>query len=77
MTGREFYPTQADGPIRRLSTGRLKVTDHGINVVERHIGRFGKDEANQVMVHRLRRVAAGDLESTQYDLSYYAHELRE
>jgi hypothetical protein len=77
VTGREFDPTQAGGPVRQLSTGRLKVTDRGIDAVERHIGRFGKDEANQVMVDRLRRIARGEIEPTQYDLNYYSHELRE
>jgi hypothetical protein len=53
------------------------VTSRGIDVVERHISRFGHDDANQAMVGRLRRIARGDLEPTPYDLNYYAHELRE
>ncbi len=53
MTGREFDPTQAGGPIRQLSTGRIRVTDRGIDAVGRHIVRYGNDEANQVMVNRL------------------------
>jgi hypothetical protein len=55
----------------------LKVTDRGIDAVERHIDLFGEDEANQVMVDRLRRIARGEIEPTRYDLNYYAHELRE
>jgi hypothetical protein len=77
VTGREFDPSQAGGPIRRLSTGRIRVTGRGIDAVERHVSRFGKDEANQVMVDRLRRIVTGEIESTQHDLNYYAHELRE
>ena len=77
MTGREFDPTQAGGPIRQLSTARIRVTDRGMDALERHIGRFGQDEANQVMVHRLRRIARGEIEATPYDLNYYSHELRE
>jgi len=77
VTGREFDPTQAGGPIRQLSTGRIRVTDRGINAVERHLGRFGNDEANLVMVDRLRRIASGESEPTQPDLNFYAHELRE
>jgi len=45
--------------------------------VGRHIVRFGSDEANQVMVNRLRDIARGEIEPTQYDLNYYSHELRE
>ena len=77
MKGREFDPAKAGGPIRQLSTSRLKVTPHGIDVVVRHIDRFGDDEANRMMVDRLRRIATGEIEATQYDLNYYAHELRE
>jgi len=77
VTGRELDPTEAGGPIRRLLTGRIKVTDRGIDAVERHIGRFGYDEANQLMVNRLRRVTRGEIELTPYDLNYYSHELRE
>lgn len=77
MTRREFDPTQAGGPIRQLSMGRIRVTDRGIDAVERHIGRFGNDEANQVMVDRLRGIAGGEIESTQPDLNFYSHELRE
>ena len=77
MTGREFDPTRAGGPIRQLSAGRIRVTDRGIDAVGRHIVRFGNDEANQVMVNRLRDIARGEIEPTQYDLNYYSHELRE
>lgn len=77
MTGREFDSTQAGGPVRHLSTRRLKVTGRGIDAVGRHIGRFGKDEANRVMIDRLHRIAKGEIEPTRYDLSYYSHELRE
>ncbi len=77
MTDREFDPTQAGGPIRQLSTGRIRVTDRGIDAVGRHIVRFGNDEANQAMVNRLRDIARGEIEPTQYDLNYYSHELRE
>ncbi len=75
MTGREFDPTQVGGPIRQLSTGRIRVTDRGIDAVGRHIVRFGNDETNQVMLNRLRDIARGEIERTQYDMNYYSHEL--
>jgi hypothetical protein len=77
VRGRELDPTRAGGPIRQLSTGRIRVTDRGVDAVERHIGRFGSDDANQVMVNRLRRIASGEIAGTKYDLNYYSHELRE
>src|SRR5947209_19907257 len=77
VTGREFDPTQAGGPVRQLSTGRLKVTDRGIDAVERHIARFGKDQANQGMLSRLRDIARGELEPTEEDLTYFSLELWE
>ena len=69
--------TKAGGSVRQLSTLRLKVTVRGIDVAERHIGRFGMDEANQVMVERLRAAVRGEIKPTKYDLNYYSHELRE
>lgn len=77
MRGREFDPTKAGGPVRQLSTSRIRITDAGIDVAVRHVGRIGADEANRIMIDRLRRIAAGEVEATQFDLNYYAHELRE
>jgi hypothetical protein len=77
MTGREFDPSHAGGPIRPLSTARLEVTGRGVDAVERHVGRFGEDRANRVMIGRLRRIARGEIEATDRDLNDYAHELRE
>jgi hypothetical protein len=76
-SGREFEPGLAGGPVRRLSTDRVRVTSRGVDVVERHVARFGSDLPNQAMVRRLREVAAGRLAPTQFDLNYYTHELRE
>lgn len=76
-SGREFDPERAGGPVRRLSTARIKVTDRGISAVGRHVGRFGPDEANRVMLGRLRRIARGEIEATRWDLNFYCHELRE
>jgi hypothetical protein len=60
-----------------LSTERIRVTVRGIDAVERHIERFGVDHANQVMVDRLRRIVRGEIDPTQLDRNFYAHELRE
>lgn len=74
---RQFIPSDAGGPIRRLSTENIKVTNRGIEAVEKHIARFGKDAPNDVMIGRLRAIAEGKLAPTAQDLDFYAHELRE
>jgi len=68
VTGREFDPKQADGPIRQLSTRRIKVTHRGIDAVERHISRFGYDVANQVMVNRLHRERRDRASAMRFEL---------
>lgn len=76
-SGREFDPAAAGGPVRQLTTDRIKITNRGIDAVERHIARFGPDEANQTMIQRLRDIAGGRLQVTQADRNFYSHELRE
>jgi len=76
-SGREFDPLSAGGPVRNLSTGGMKITSRGIDVVEQHLSRFGPDAPNQGMVQRLRDIASGKLPPTEADLNFYAHELRE
>jgi hypothetical protein len=75
--GRLFDPEAAGGPIRNLNTSRIRITPKGIDVVEGHLARFGPDDMNQLAVQRLRDIAAGKLERTQFDLNFYSHELRE
>jgi hypothetical protein len=77
ISGREFEEALAGGPIRNLTTGRIRVTDRGIAVVEGHVARFGPDAANNQMIQRLRDIASGRIQPTQVDLNFYSHELRE
>jgi hypothetical protein len=77
VAARAFDRVRAGGEGRRLSRERLRVTRRGIDVVTRHVARFGDDVANQVMLDRLHRMVDGDIEPTHYDLNYYSHELRE
>ena len=72
-----FDEAVAGGPVRSLTTQRLKITIRGIAVVERHLSRFGPDQANCVMVARLYRIARGELHPTAQDVNFYAHEIRE
>ncbi|MEO4030234.1 hypothetical protein ABH313_19595 [Chromobacterium vaccinii] len=76
-SGRPFEPSEAGGPLRDLTTDNIKVTARGIEIVEKHTSRFGPDEGNGFMIDRLRKIAGGRVEATQYDLNYYSHELRE
>ena len=77
FSGREFDPAAAGGPIRQLTTDRIRITNPGIEVVEQHVARFGPDPANRAMIRRLRDIAAGRLQASQADLNFYSHELRE
>lgn len=67
----------AGGPVRQLSTAKVRVTPRGVNVVERHLSRFDSSRANDTMLERLRQIAAGTLAPTSQDRNYYTHELRE
>ncbi len=72
-----FDESLAGGPLRKLSIENARVTPGGIGLVERHLARFGPDDANAIMVGRLKRIAAGDLAATPTDLRFYLHEIRE
>lgn len=74
---RDYDPDAIGTPVRRLTVENIKVTPRGVDIVNRHLERFEFDEANQVMVERLRRIAAKELKATRQDLNFYAHELRE
>ena len=77
FSGREFDPELAGGPIRRLSAERVRITNRGIDVVARHVARFGPDLPNARMIERLREISKGRRWVTRYDLNFYTHELRE
>lgn len=77
VSRRPFNPDKAGGPIRSMSAEQIKITDKGVDVVERHIARFEAYGPNRVMISRLRAIAKGELEPTETDRNYYAHELRE
>ena len=72
-----FDESIAGGPVRDLTTNRIRITARGIKAVEEHVARFGPDDTNSLMLERLRRIATGNLRATAQDLNFYAHELRE
>src|SRR5215467_3342348 len=76
-SGRQFDPHNAGGLIRQLSSERVRITFRGVDVVERHVSRFGPDRANAVMIERRRAIADERMEPTPADRGFYAHELRE
>ena len=63
-SGRQFDPQNAGGLIRQLSSERVRITSRGVDVVERHVSRFGPDRANVVMIERLRAIAEERIEPT-------------
>jgi hypothetical protein len=72
-----FDEVLAGGPIRNLTIRRVRITERGIVVVERHRARFGPDRANEIMVNRLRTILHDPRTPEDSDLYFYAHELRE
>ncbi|MBB5020638.1 hypothetical protein HNQ59_003963 [Chitinivorax tropicus] len=77
ISGRAFEPENAGGVIRDLNTDRVRVTERGIEVVRKHVSRFGQDDVNDFMINRLERISRGDIPADQVDLNFYTHELRE
>ncbi|MEJ8294381.1 RHS repeat-associated core domain-containing protein [Delftia tsuruhatensis] len=76
-SGRNFEPENAGGVVRELNTNRVKVTERGIGVVEKHLARFGQDDSNDFMISRLKSISNGKIPAEQVDLNFYTHELRE
>ena len=77
-SGRPFVPDRAGGPVRDLDFKKIKISDLGVDAVDRHIRRFdGGGEMELAMVERLRRIARGEIAATPEDKAFYSHELRE
>lgn len=64
-------------PVRQLDFSKVRFTEKAVDLVERHLSRFGPDGPNEIMVDRLRKIVAGELDPTEYDYKFYTHELRE
>lgn len=63
--------------IRELDYSKVRFTEKGVDVVEKHLSRFGPDGPNEIMIHRLRKIVKGEIHPTEYDYKFYTHELRE
>jgi len=77
FSGRSYDQDRIGLPIERRNIHQVRIDTTGIQIVARHLERFGDDEANALMLARLQAIAAGTAASTPYDLHFYAHELRE
>ena len=76
-SGRPFDPEGAGGPIQELHWHQARIDSTGISLLKQHVSRFGRILANEKMIARLEKVAAGTLKVTDFDKRYYTHELRE
>jgi hypothetical protein len=76
-SSRDYDPDNCGGPIRHLSADRIRFTGRGIDVVAKHVARFGPFAPNEGMLVRLRAIQAGAMEPTSSDRNFYSHELRE
>lgn len=63
--------------VKRAANQEIKIASEGIQNIERHLATMDFDQANQVMIKRLKDIASGTLKPTNVDLNFYAHELRE
>ncbi len=77
VSGRPFFPDEIGIPIEPRSIRGVTVTQSGIDDVIKHTSRFGDDSVNNAAVQRLRDIADGKIQATDYDLNFYTHELRE
>jgi len=76
-SGRQFFPERLKLPLQKLSTEGVQITSNGVAQVEEHLQRFSDDQPNALMIARLKRVLAGEIHSSPYDINFYTHELRE
>ncbi|NJO03642.1 MAG: S-type pyocin domain-containing protein [Bacteroidia bacterium] len=77
FSGRSFDPSKAGGPIQRLDWKSVKIEQRGIEIVKKHLSRFGKSSQNEKAVKRLEDILTGKTNITDYDKRFYTHELRE
>ncbi|MCU0089179.1 S-type pyocin domain-containing protein [Pseudomonas koreensis] len=76
-SGRVFNPNKSGGPILDLDWRSAVINRAGIDAVKLHIARLDQSDANDVMIQRLEEILSGRLVSTDTDLRYYTHEIRE
>lgn len=76
-SGRSYNPDKAGGPVQELEWHNVVIDQTGIDKVKLHTSRFGKSEANKVMIDRLEKILSGQLQVTDTDKRFYTHEMRE
>ncbi|WP_432218637.1 S-type pyocin domain-containing protein [Pseudomonas kribbensis] len=76
-SGRVFNPNKSGGPILDLDWRTAVINRAGIDAVKLHIARLDQSDANDVMIQRIEEILSGRLASTDTDLRYYTHEIRE
>ncbi|MGC6388363.1 S-type pyocin domain-containing protein [Ewingella sp. S1.OA.A_B6] len=76
-SGRPYNPDKAGGAVQDLDWRGVVIDQVGIDQVKLHTGRFGKSDANSVMIDRLDKILKGELQATNIDKRYYTHEIRE
>jgi hypothetical protein len=81
VSGREFDPELAGGPIQPRDASAEKITSEGVEAVAAHLDRFAGggtlEPAEKGMLDRLTSIKAGHMAPTSYDQNFYTHELDE
>jgi len=76
-SNRPFNPEKAGGKILNLSWKNVEITKEGIEIVKKHLIRFGDVLANKKMIIRLEKIEAKEIPITDFDKRFYTHEIRE
>ena len=76
-SGRRYDPDNCGGPIEKLDWKEAEFSEANIATVKKHLSRYGDDPENEAMVERLEKIAAGELEPTDWDRRFLTHEVRE
>ena len=76
-SNRPFNPDMAGGKILNLSWKNVEITKEGIEIVKKHLIRFGDVLANKKMITRLEKIEAKEIPITDFDKRFYTHEIRE
>ena len=67
----------AGGPVRKLTTDRIKITGRGVSVVKRTPDDSGLTRPTRIMVQSCGGLHAESCVAAAEDFNFYSHELRE
>jgi RHS repeat-associated protein len=76
-TGAFSEGASGGGGLGRLAGAEIRVSERGMQIVERHLTKFGSHPENTAMINRLRSALAEGRTISGADASFYMHEVNE